>query len=80
MFGFHLSRAIDNDELTLKPFLANFIAGSNKVFQGNFPYFFHAVSIPFSSPGTATDKPPKIVFKNVKNNYQLKYHLHFQPF
>ena len=34
------------------------MAGLNSSFHGNLPYFFHAVSSPFSSPGTATAKPP----------------------
>ena len=42
----------------LKPFLAIFMAGLKSSFHGNFPYFFHAASIPRSSPGTATAKPP----------------------
>ena len=42
----------------IKPFLAMLMAGLNSSFHGNLPYFFHAVSSPFSSPGTATAKPP----------------------
>ena len=56
----HLFTAMLNVSVMRKPYLANLIAGSNNLFQGSFPYFLWANSMPRSSPGTATDNPPYI--------------------
>ena len=43
--------------VTLNPSRASFIAGWNRSFQGNLPYFFQASSYPRSSPGIPTNRP-----------------------
>lgn len=57
--SFQIFIAISTVSGILKPFLAMLMAGLNSSFHGNLPYFFHAASSPFSSPGTATAKPPE---------------------
>ena len=64
---FHSPSAMLTVSGILKPCLAIFMAGLKSSFQGNLPYFFHATSIPRSSPGTATARPPAKRRKGAKD-------------
>lgn len=49
-----------NDLLTIKPYLASLIAGSNNRFHGSFPCRRCNISHPRISPGTPTANPPMV--------------------